>query len=243
MSHEKSFKSFFEHLDEFRDRLVRSLIAFAVAVIVFYSFSDKVLHWIIKPVGQLYFTSPSEAFMAHMILATFGGLFISLPFILFEVWQFVALALKENEKRFIVYFFPLSIVLFLIGVLFAYFMVIPMIYKFFLGFSSDVLIPMVTVKNYISFVGNMTLSFGVVFQLPIVLVFLAKIGIATPEFLIQKRRHAIVILLIISAVVTPPDVISMIMMSVPLLILYELGIVALKWTMRHKKEGTNAVSI
>ncbi len=243
MNPEKSFKSFFDHLDEFRDRLIRSLIAFAIGVVIFYSFSGNVIHWIIKPVGQLYFTSPSEAFMAHMILSTFGGLFISLPFILFEIWQFVALALKENERRFIIFFFPMSILLFLLGVVFAYFVVIPMMYRFFLGFASDVLVPMVTVKNYISFVGNMTLAFGVVFQLPIVLVFLAKIGIATPEFLIQKRRHAIVILLIISAIVTPPDVISMIMMSVPLLILYELGIIAVKWSMRNKKEGTHAVSV
>lgn len=237
-------KTFFDHLDELRIRLLRSAGVFMVALFVFYAFSDRILRWVIAPVGKLYFTAPSDAFMAQMILTVFGGLFLSLPYILFETWQFVGLALKEEEKKTIFYFLPLSIGLFVLGVVFAYFAIIPLMYQFFLSFSSEILQPMITVKNYISFIGNMTLAFGVVFQLPLILIFLAKIGIATPEFLIQKRRHAIVLILIGSAVVTPPDVVSMILMTIPLMILYEIGVLAVKiqYT-KQKKEEHHAAAI
>ncbi len=103
---------------------------------------------------------------------------------------------------------------------------------------------MITVKNYISFIGNMTLAFGVVFQLPLILIFLAKIGIATPEFLIQKRRHAIVLILVVSAVVTPPDIVSMMLMTIPLIVLYEIGVIAVKFQYaRQKKEGPHAAAV
>lgn len=235
-------KTFFEHLDELRNRLIRSAAAFIISLFVFYTFSNKVLAWIIKPAGKLYFTAPSDAFMAQMTLTVFGGLFMSLPFILFEIWQFIGLALKDEEKKNIFYFFPLSVGLFAAGVAFAYFIVIPFMYKFFLNFSSDLLVPMITVNNYISFIGNMTLSFGVVFQLPLVLVFLAKIGIATPEFLTQKRRHAIVIILIISAIVTPPDIISMFLMSAPLLVLYEIGVLMVRMHYAGQKKGEQRIT-
>ncbi len=239
-----SLRTFFDHLDELRGRLLRSAGVFIVALFIFYAFSDRVLKWVIIPAGKLYFTAPSDAFMAQMILTVFGGLFLSLPYILFEIWQFVGLALKEEEKKNIFYFLPLSIGLFALGVVFAYFAIIPLIYQFFLSFSSDILQPMITVKNYISFIGNMTLAFGVVFQLPLILIFLAKIGIATPEFLIQKRRHAIVLILVVSAVVTPPDIVSMMLMTIPLMILYEIGVMAVKFQYaRQKKEGPHAAAV
>ena len=226
--------SFFDHLDELRVRLIRALIAFVIVSCVFYSYIDPLFHWIVRPVGQLVFTSPSEAFVARVLLALWGGFFFSLPVTLFEIWQFVASGLKEKERKYILVFGPCSLVLFLLGGIFAYIVAVPMALKFLLSFSSDWMVPMITVKNYISFIGTFMLGFGVVFELPLILMFLTKIGIATPEFLIQKRRHAIVLLLIISAVLTPPDVVSLLIMSVPLIVLYEVGIIVSKMTYRSK---------
>ena len=121
----------------------------------------------------------------------------------------------------------------MLGAVFAYFVTIPISIRFLLSFSTDLIVPMITVKSYISFVGTMLLAFGVIFELPLVLMFLTKIGIATPAFLMQKRKHAIIIILVVSAFITPPDFITQLIMAVPLVILYEVGIVASKLTYRE----------
>ena len=140
--------------------------------------------------------------------------------------------LKDNERKYIFLLAPFSLLFFLAGGLFAYFIMIPVSLRFLLSFSSDFIVPMITIKNYISFVGMMILAFGAVFELPMVLVFLTKIGIVTPQFLAEKRRHAIVFILIVSALLTPPDAVTQIIMSVPLVVLYEIGIMACRLTRR-----------
>jgi sec-independent protein translocase protein TatC len=119
----------------------------------------------------------------------------------------------------------MSLLFFLFGAAFAYFLAVPRAYHFLMSFSSEYLVPMVTVKNYLGFLGHMVVAFGAAFELPLVLAFLAKIGIASPEYLRQKRRHAIIIILLGAVVLAPPDVISMLVLAIPLIILYELGIV------------------
>ncbi len=228
-------RSFFDHLDELRVRLMKSIAAFVIAVFVFYPFSRDVLHLLVKPVGQLMFTSPSDAFMAHITLSLWGGLFLAFPVILYQVWQFVSSGLIEKEQRYILIFGPFSLILFLIGGLFAYFVVIPISLKFLLSFSSEAIVPMIEIKNYISFVGSFILCFGVIFELPLIIMFLTKIGIATPAFLVQKRRHAIILMLIVSAVLTPPDVISQLLMALPLIVLYEISIWVSKCTYQEGK--------
>ena len=170
------------------------------------------------------FNAPGEAFSAYMILTLWEGFFITLPFLLYQIWAFAWEALTDKERKYIVLFGPLSFVFFIAGVVFAYFVIVPVAIKFLLSFSSTYVVPMISIKSYISFIGNFLLSFGVVFELPLVLVFLVKIGIATPAFLRQFRRHAIMAILIVSAVLTPPDVVSQLLMAVPLVILYELGV-------------------
>ncbi|MCA9401229.1 MAG: twin-arginine translocase subunit TatC, partial [Candidatus Omnitrophica bacterium] len=129
---------------------------------------------------------------------------------------------------------PLSYVIFLLGVAFAYFLVIPISIKFLLSFSSEILTPMITVKSYLMYVWMMMVVFGGVFELPIILMFLTKIGIATPAFLADKRKYAVVTILTVSALITPPDVITQLILSFPLIILYEVGIMASK-AMQKKK--------
>ena len=225
--------SFFGHFDELRARLIKCLLAFFVATCVAYIFVDPVLAFIVKPVGYLIFTAPSDAFIARMSLTFLGGFLLSAPIIIYQIWQFVASGLKDNERKYIVFFAPLSLIFFVMGALFAYVIMIPFALRFLLSFSTDFMLPMITVKNYISFVGTWVVAFGVVFELPLVLMFLAKIGVATPEFLRQYRRHAIVLILIISAILTPPDVVSQILMAVPLMILYEIGIVMVGCTSKN----------
>lgn len=227
--------SFFEHLAELRSHLVKSLAAWAIGSVVAYNFVDVFLRWLVKPVGHLVFTSPADAFNARMQLTFVGGAFVASPVILYHFWRFVAEALTLKERRTIAVFGPLSLLCFVLGVSFSYFVFIPMSASFLLSFSSDILVPMITVNEYISFVASLLLAGGVVFELPLVLMFLTKIGIATPEFLRQKRRYAIVLILIVSAVITPPDVVSQIVMAAPLLILYEVGIVVCQVVSRNKK--------
>ena len=225
--------SFFGHFDELRTRLIKCLLAFFVATCVAYIFVEPVLAFIVKPVGYLIFTAPSDAFIARMSLTFLGGFLLSAPIIIYQIWQFVASGLKEKEQRYIVFFAPLSLIFFVMGALFAYVIMIPFALRFLLSFSTDFMLPMITVKNYISFVGTWVVAFGVVFELPLVLMFLAKIGVATPEFLRQYRRHAIVLILIISAILTPPDVVSQILMAVPLMVLYEIGIIMVAYTSKN----------
>ena len=131
-------------------------------------------------------------------------------------------------------FGPLSLVCFLAGVAFGYGVMIPMSMQFLLSFASDTMVPMLSVNKYISYTGSMVFAFGIVFELPLVLLFLTKIGIATPAFLMQERKYALVIILIVSAILTPPDVLSQFLMAGPLVVLYEIGIVVSKFTYRTK---------
>jgi sec-independent protein translocase protein TatC len=228
--------SFYDHLEELRGVLLRVFIVIVVVSLAVYAFIDKFMAALIRSVDYLVFTAPADAFIARIILTLFVAFICVLPYVLFEIWNFVSYGLKKHERKYILIFGPLSFILFFIGALFSYLIVIPISIKFLLGFSSDLLIPMITIKSYISFVITMVLAFGVVFEMPLVLMFLTKIGVATPAFLIQKRKFAVVIMLIVSALITPPDVITQLMLAGPLMILYEIGILVSKLVYKKKEE-------
>jgi sec-independent protein translocase protein TatC len=223
------FQSFFKHIEELRSRLIKSVVAFILAFCLCYNFIGKIIPRLIAPAGHLIFTAPAEAFSAYMILGAVMALFVASPYILYQIWAFVGGALKSSEKKFVLIFAPLSLLFFLSGGAFAFFVTVPMAYRFLMSFSSVYLIPMVTVRNYLGFLGHMMVAFGVAFELPLILGFLAKIGIASPEYLRQKRRHAIIIILIVASLLAPPDVISMLVLAVPLMFLYEVGIIFVKF--------------
>ncbi len=227
--------TFLDHCEELRKRLIKSLIAIAVCSLIFYYYIDTILAIIIKPIGSLIFTSPQQAFLAKMNLTLLGGFLLSLPIVLYQIWRFVSLGLTSKEKRQVFFFGPFSLICFLVGVAFAYFVMIPFTLKFLLSFSSDRMVPMITVNEYIIFVGTLILVCGVTFELPLLILFLTKIGIATPEFLRQKRKHAIILILIISAIITPPDALSQILVSIPLIVLYEIGIFVSQLTLRSER--------
>ncbi len=231
--------SFIEHLEELRSRLIKAILAWLTGTIIFYGFFiDPFLSFIIKPVHHIVFTSPSEAFTARITITLWGGFLLSLPVILYQVWQFVAVGLTPQEKKYVAVFGPLSAVFFILGEAFAYFCMLPISIKFLLSFSTDLFVPMITVDNYISFVTTLMLACGVTFELPLIFAFLTKIGIATPEFMRQKRRYVIVVILIVSAIITPPDVVSQILLAAPLLVLYEVGILFSHWIFARQRQSS-----
>lgn len=214
-----------EHLEELRGRVIRSVIVIVVTTCLVYSFVGSILSVMVKPIGKLVFLAPQEAFMANIKVAFWGGLFLTSPFILYEVWKFISVALDIRERRLVSIFGPLSFLFFILGTSFGYFVIIPIGIKFLLAFSTDYLVPMISISNYVSFVGALTFVFGLVFELPLALLFLTKLKLVTPQFLSQKRRHAIIIVFIVAAALTPPDVVTQFLMAVPLIILYEVGII------------------
>lgn len=222
-------RSFFSHLNELRDRTLKSLVAFSICTLIAWNFLDPVIRYLVRPVGRIVFTSPEEAFGARMTLAMTGGFLFALPVIFYHLWKFIALGLTDKEKSYVKVFGPLSLFFFLAGSAFGYFVMLPMSLNFLLSFSSAWMVPMITVDKYISFVGTIIIGSGATFELPLILAFLARIGIATPEFLRQKRRYAYVFILIVAAILTPPDIVSQVILSIPLVLLYEAGIIFAQW--------------
>src|SRR3989338_6085210 len=165
--------SFFDHLDEMRSRIIKGVLGYALSVIAVFQCNNFLLAIVMKPVGRVVFTSPEEAFTAQVNLALLAGFIITLPFTLYQIWQFVSLGLTRDEKKYIGIFGPCSLICFVAGVLFAYFVMIPMSLQFLLKFSSNFFVPMITVDKYISFFSSWILASGIVFELPLVLDFLA----------------------------------------------------------------------
>ena len=217
--------TFIEHLEELRAGIIKSVVFIVILSIAIYSFKDKVLFFLMQPIDRaLIFISPQEAFITNIKIALFGGLFLSSPFILYQIWAFISKGLGKNERIYVAIFAPVSFIFFLLGTAFGYFIIVPIGMRFLLSFATDFVVPMITVSKYISFVAVLTFLFGVVFELPLLMLFLAKIGIVTPDFLRKRRRHAIVIIFIIAAILTPPDIVTQCLMAGPLIVLYELGI-------------------
>ncbi len=235
------FQSFFKHIEELRSRLIKSAGAFVLAFCLCYGFIGKLIPVLIAPAGHLVFTSPAEAFSAYMTVGALMALLVASPYICYQVWAFVGDALKPSEKKFVLIFAPLSLLFFFSGGAFAYFVAVPRAYKFLMSFSSEYVIPMVTVKNYLGFLGHMIVAFGVAFELPLILAFLARIGIVSPGYLCQKRRHAIVIILIVAAILAPPDVVSMLVLALPLMVLYEVGIIFVRIFRIERVPGSKRV--
>ena len=224
------------HLEELRYRLLVSLITVGVCFAALYPFSETLLTLVHLPIQdeQLYMLSPAEAFIVHLKLAIFGAIVLSVPMLLYQIWAFVAPGLYPNEKEYALPFVFVATGFFLLGGLFAYFVMLPFALKFLIGFGGALIQPMISVTNYVSFVTMTMLVFGVVFELPVILVFLAKMGIVTPTHLRGFRRYAIVGAFIIGAILTPPDVVSQAMLAGPLLVLYELSIWACEWFAKPK---------
>ena len=217
--------SIIEHLEELRVRLLISLAAFAVATGIGFVFVERILAFLLRPVGHVVFLAPTEAFFVRWKVAALAGIFLSLPVILFQLWRFVSVGLTPTERRYAFSLIPAALVLFVGGAAFAMVAILPVGVRFLLGYQTPTLVPMISISAYTSFATAFVLAFGLVFQLPIVILFLARLGIVTPAALARGRRHALLAIVIASAVLTPgTDVFSQILMAVPTYLLYEVSI-------------------
>lgn len=190
-----------------------------------YPFAENLLHIMRGPMEeQLYMLAPTEAFIVYLKLSIFGAIVISVPMILYQGWAFVAPGLYVHEKKYAFPFVLVATIFFLLGGLFAYTLILPFGLTFLLGFGGTQIQPIISVSNYISFVTKMILVFGTIFELPVVVVFLTKIGVASPELMRTYRKYAIVGAFVLGAILTPPDVFTQAMLAGPLILLYEISI-------------------
>jgi sec-independent protein translocase protein TatC len=228
--------SFLDHLDELRKVIVQSATVFFVAMVVCWFFSGRVLDFLVRPlpVEHLVFTDPSEAFLVRMRISLVLGLMITFPFILFRVWAFVAPGLFAHERKKVLPFILASSALFYTGVVFCYVVLVPIVLQFLLSYRTPMLDPLISVNSYFAFVWKLSFAFGIVFQLPIVVLLLTLLGIVTPQWLLRQWRYGVVGIAIAAAVFTPPDVISMIAMGVPLLVLYAVSVLIAFVVVRKK---------
>lgn len=227
-----------DHLSELRLRLMISAGALIVAAGICFSYIELIRSILTRPLGDLtlIYLSPPEAFMANLKLALFSGFIVALPVILYELTAYVFPGLVRNEKKFFIAVLVGIIVLFSGGAIFAYYVVFPYTISFFLQFADAQLEPQLTISEYISFVISFHVAFGAVFQLPLFTWTLGKIGLITTDFLRRYRKIALLIMLSISAVITPPDIISQAVMIVPLMLLYEVGIIMVRISERKRLE-------
>jgi sec-independent protein translocase protein TatC len=240
-------QSLTDHLTELRDRLIRSVYAIGFGAIICWFFADKILATIAEPIkrylkdGKLVFLSPTDMFVAHMKIALTCGAILACPVWIYQIWKFVAPGLYANEKKYSTIFISAGTFLFLIGVAFSYFLVLPMGLHFLLTFAGDTGQPMITLPEYLGFFTTMSLVFGGAFELPLVIVILGAMGLVDQKFLRDKRRYAIVAMACVSAIITPPDVMSMLTLLGPLWILYEISIVLVGIVVKKKAQPTDSV--
>lgn len=216
--------SLIEHLEELRRRVIWCIVWVILTSCLAYAFAEPILGFLTKPVDRLIFISPHEAFYSYLKIALISGIFFSSPIILYQIWRFIGVGLRQSERKYLLWYGPLSLVSFLLGVTFAYFLVLPVGMRFLLGFATKTLQPMISVSRYISFVGIFLLAFGIVFEMPLVVLFLTKIEVVTPHSLARQRKYVVLLVFVVASILTPPDVFTQVLLAVPMLILYELSI-------------------
>jgi sec-independent protein translocase protein TatC len=226
---------FFSHLKELRDRLLVCIVAVAIAFIFTYYFKERLFDFLMQPFlkvmpaqSSFIFTGITEAFLTYFKISVVAALFVAAPVILYEFWMFVAPGLYEKEKKYVYPFIFFGSLCFICGALFCYFVVMPNMYRFFVSYAREFVTPMPDLKNYMGLTLKLLIIFGFIFELPLIAFYLARAGIIKAKMLAKKRRYAILAVFIISAAITPPDVVSMILVALPLWGLYELGILIAK---------------
>jgi sec-independent protein translocase protein TatC len=226
---------FTAHLEELRKRLITSAIAVAVGFVAAYFFKEQLFHILVLPLKEvmqsgdtLIYTSLPEAFFTFLKTAFLAGLMLASPVLLYQFWMFVAPGLYDREKRLLLPIVVLSTFFFAGGALFGYFIVFPLGFKFFLSFATDTIRPLPSMKEYLGLASKMLLAFGLAFELPLVLTFMARLGIVSVTFLKRQRKYAILLFFVLAAILTPPDVVSQILMAVPMMALYEISIIGAK---------------
>jgi len=233
---------FLDHLEELRWRILWSLIAVVIGTVIGFFLMQHldILGWLIRPIEpflggeQLKYLNPIDPFFITLKLAVVIGVLLALPVVVYQLWAFLSPALSRSEKRAIVPSLYFGLVLFAAGVAMAYYVVLPMALRFSMGFQQDRLEQAIVIGEYLSVVTKLLIAFGVVFEMPVVLLVLSVLGLVTPEFLAAQRRWAVVIITVVACLVTPGDIASSLLMMFPLFVLYEISIVLSRLVTRRR---------
>lgn len=219
------------HIADLRKRLVFSSLTIVAMFFVCFAFYEPILEWMMAPVKHALPPNTSmiaveiqETFFTAMKVAFFAGFILSLPVIFWQLWLFLAPGLYDHEKKLVIPFVFFATLMFLMGASFAYYIVVPIGFDFLIAFGSSVVNVLPSIGKYVGFFTKLMIGFGIAFELPVITFFLAKIGLVTDESLKGFFRYAVVLIFVVAAILTPPDVISQILMAVPLLILYGVSI-------------------
>lgn len=243
----KEKQTLIKHLEELRRSVIISVTAIIIGAVICFYFNEAILSVIVLPLTELQqtliVTGVTEAFFVKLKLSLYAGFALTFPIVVWALWRFIKPALYPHERKYVYILLPSAVFLFVTGVLFAYFGILPLVLRFFIFIAGENLETLFRVEQYVSFVTTFTIPFGLVFELPIVIFFLTKIGIIKPEVMIKNRKYALLIIFIMAAALTPgPDPISQLMMAIPTYLLYEVSIFvskkAVKGRMtRNESEG------
>jgi len=237
--------SLMEHLEELRRRLVSSLAAFAVAFLVCWGFHQRIADFLLLPLydlpeevwpegKRLVFLGPTDALFFYLKVAGLAAVFVAAPWILLQLWRFVAPGLYRREKRVAIPFIFFGTLLFLAGGAFAYYVAFPFSVQFLIGLGGEQFEAQITIERYLSFLMTVILGLGVMFELPTVIFLLSRVGIVTPGFLLRHFRYAVILIFVLAAIITPtPDALTMSIFAAPTIVLYLLGI-GVAWVFRPK---------
>ena len=244
--------SFTSHFVELRSRLLKSIIFILVIFIISYIFAEQIYNFLVEPYAnavkddgtdrRLIFTALQETFLTYLKVSFFTAFFVTCPFILMQIWKFIAPGLYKHEKIVILPYLVLTPILFFLGGMLVYYLIMPLAIKFFLSFESigtNTSLPIqleAKVNEYLSLIMRLIFAFGISFQLPILLNLLAKIGVVNSAYLKKTRRYVVVIIFTLAAILTPPDPITQVGLAIPLLLLYELSIITVKFTEKKNKK-------
>ena len=231
-----------EHLAELRNRLIISVIALTVTTLISFLFANYIFQVLIQPAGgvTLIYTEVTEMLGTYMKVALLSGLILSLPVIMYQVIMFVAPGLTRQEKRYVYILMPWALGSFILGAAFAYFVLVPPALGFLLGLGGEIATPQIKIGNYVNTVSSLVFWIGLIFETPMVIFFLARIGIVNARLLSQFRRYAIMAAFILGAIITPTfDPINQTLVAIPLIILYEIGILLARVGGRRRQSATS----
>jgi len=233
--------SFLEHLDELRRRILYAVVSVFIGFVISFFFIDEIFDFIMRPMqlllpagGTLVYTDPTEAFILYIKIALIGGLILASPAVMLQVWLFVAPGLYSHEKKWAIPFVVMSSFFFVAGAAFSHYIVFPLTWRFFVSFTTDILTFMPRIEPTFSLYLRLLLAFGLVFQMPTLVLFLARMGVISARFLIRNFKYAVLIMVVASAVITPDGGgVSLVAMTGPMLLLYGLSI-GLAWLFGKK---------
>lgn len=231
--------SFFGHLAELRQRLIKGVIAVVVTTIISFVFFKPIFYYLILPAGNidLIYIEMTEMIGTIMKVCLASGIMLAMPYLIYQLLMFVSPALTRKEKKYIYFILPWVTLMFLGGITFAYFILIPPATRFLITFGSDIATPQIKIGNYISIVTRLLLAIGLVFEMPVITTFLARIGVITSQWLASKRKIAFISAFILGALITPTfDPINQSLVAIPLIILFEMSIWLAKLVQRKNPE-------